>query len=183
MKIAIIGNNSNIIKRVERVLAQYKIKGDILDKTNLSGISTYNFVVIHQENALLNESKLIEQIILNTDVSVLLINKTLNIGQYYNVLNDLRFGFISKINLEAELEYHLKYTSKYLNFIKNLEHKNKRLKDDLDLLKLTNKAKRVLMSKGLSEEESHQFIQKKAMDMRVPKKKLVNLIIENKIDI
>jgi len=47
---------------------------------------------------------------------------------------------------------------------------------------LINNAKLILSKKGYSEAASHQFIQKKAMDLRLSKKMTANLIIENKID-
>jgi len=41
----------------------------------------------------------------------------------------------------------------------------------------------ILMNKGLNEADSHKFIVHKAMEMRLSKKKIVNLIIEEKIDL
>ena len=38
------------------------------------------------------------------------------------------------------------------------------------------------MKKGLNEEDAHRFILDKSMSMRLSKKLVVNLIIENKID-
>ena len=43
--------------------------------------------------------------------------------------------------------------------------------------------KRILISKGLSEAESHKLIQKTAMNYRLSKSEAANLIIKNKIDI
>ncbi len=77
----------------------------------------------------------------------------------------------------------MEVASKYLAIVNNSSHENIQLQRQLKSIKSESKAKRILISKGLSEADSHAFIQKKAMDMRISKDKLANLIIENKIDI
>jgi len=101
----------------------------------------------------------------------------------YNVLDDIFFAYVNEQTMDIELPVILNSSVKYLKKITYLQKNHDDMKDQLETIKLTNKAKRLLMNKGLTEEESHQFIQKKAMDLRTSKKNLVNLIIENKIDI
>lgn len=183
MQVAILKSNGSIDKRIERILLDHKIKGDFVEKITRSTVHQYDFIVFSQYCNIPNLPKLIEQIVLEKMASVIYITKSLNIGQYYHVMNDMKFHFIQENNLDFELSYTLNTVKKFLTMIQNLEHDNQVLKEEILLMKLTNKAKRELIKKGLSEEESHQFIQRKSMDMRISKKKLVNLIIQNKIDI
>lgn len=182
MKVAILRSGGVNDKKVERILGFNKINGDFIDKITRNTLMNYDFLVISPTKHINNLPKVIEQIVLEDIINVVFVSNTLNIGQYYNVMNSIRFNFVSNLNMESELIFTLSNTHKYINIIKNLELENNKLKDQVLLIKLTNKAKRVLMTKGFSEEESHHFIQKKAMDMRISKKKLVNLIIQNRID-
>ena len=143
----------------------------------------YDYVVFSQHNSLPNLPKVIERVVLEKKAIVLLVNRTLNIGHFYNVMNDNRFHIINEQSLEQELILTINIASKYNGLIQNLSNDNLKLKSRVNLLENTNKAKRILISKGLSEAESHNFIQKKAMDMRISKNEMVSLIIENKIDI
>ncbi|MCD6435129.1 MAG: ANTAR domain-containing protein, partial [Clostridiales bacterium] len=60
---------------------------------------------------------------------------------------------------------------------------NEELKNQLKSIKLVNKAKSILMTKGFSETNAHKYIQKTAMNLRLSKLETANLIIKNKIDI
>ena len=183
MKIAIVKSNGIVDKRIERVLVSNKIKGDFVDKVTRNIVINYDYVVFSQHNSLPNLPKVIERVVLEKKAIVLLVNRTLNIGHFYNVMNDNRFHIINEQSLEQELILTINIASKYNGLIQNLSNDNLKLKSRVNLLENTNKAKRILISKGLSEAESHNIIQKKAMDMRISKNEMVSLIIENKIDI
>jgi len=183
MKIAVVRSNGNLERRIMRVLQNNNFNGEIIDKVTRLTVINYDYIIFSSEHTTPNLPKLIEQIVLEKKAIVLYISKTLSIGQFYSVMNDIYFGVISDIDLAVELKHSIEFSQRYIHTIKNLKHENKKLKDQIDLLKNTSKAKRILMSKGLSEEESHQFIQRKCMDLRLPRKRIVNLIIQNKIDI
>lgn len=183
MRVAVIRSNGYIDTKIERLLVFNKIKGDFLTKFTRNSLEMYDIVIFTYKNNIPNLPKVLESIILEQKIFVVYVNNTLSIGEFYNVLNNIYFGMINEQNIEIELLSVLKNSLKYIKEINIHKTKIKRLKNELDTLKLVNKAKTVLISKGLSEADSHKYIQKKAMDLRLSKKQTANLIIENKIDI
>ena len=183
MRAIIISTGGYLDKRIERLLINNNIKGDVATKLTRNMINVYDCVIFSYKNDIPNLPNVIERIVLEKKLLVIYINNTNSIGYYYNLINDLYFVMVNEMTLDIELPTVINSNTKYVKKINNLETKISDLEEKLKLIKLTNTAKRVLMNKGLTEEESHKFIQQKAMSMRVSKLKLVNLIIENKIDI
>ena len=183
MRTIIISSGGYLDKRIERVLLNNNIKGDITSRLTRTMINVYDCVIFTYQNNIPNLPKVIERIVLDKKLLVIYVNNTSSIGYYYNLINDLYFAMVTEVTLDIELPAVINANLKYVKKINKLELTVLELEEQLRLVKLTNKAKRVLIEKGLSEEESHKFILQKAMSMRVSKLKLVNLIIENKIDI
>jgi|LGOV01.1.fsa_nt_gb response regulator NasT len=183
MRVVIISSDGYLDKRIQRILKQSDINGDIKNKLTRNMLNLYDCIVYSYKNEIPNLPKVIESLVLERKVLVIYINNKTSIGSFYNVLNDMYFSMLNEMSLEFELPIILRTTTKYIKKINQLQIENTDLSIQLTTLKLTNKAKRILIKKGLSEDESHQYIQKKAMDLRITKRKLVNLIIENKIDI
>ena len=183
MRVLIITSGGYLDKRIGRILHNNNIKGDVATKLTRDMINRYDCVIFSHNNEIPNLPKLIETIVLEKKILVIYINNTSSIGYYYNIVDDLFFSMISENTVEIELPSVIKSSGKYTSMITKLEDKIKQLQEDNKLLKLTNKAKLILMNKGLTEAQSHKFIQRKAMSMRTSKLNLVNLIIENKIDI
>lgn len=183
MRVAIVKSEGYIDKRILRTLANEGINGDIITKFTRASFHNYDSVIFTYQNNIPNMPKVLEQIVLEKKIHVIYITNTVSIGQFYNLADDIYFNFIEEHKMDMVLSTLLKNTKKYLINIWYLEKENKQYKDELHLQKLTSKAKRILMSKGLSEADSHRYIISKAMDMRISKIKLVNLIIEEKIDI
>ena len=182
MRVAIIKNSGNMDTKIERVLKSNKINGDFIDKFTRNSLSMYDIIIFTYKNKILNLSKIIEQIVLEKKTLVIFINNKLSVGQFYNVLNDLYFSIVNEQTLDVELPNMLSNTKKYLNEINLLNSEVKQLKEQLNTINLINNAKRILSNKGFSEAESHQFIQRKSMDLRLSKKMTAQLVIENKID-
>ncbi len=184
MRVAIVKTKGYSDTRVERVLQNNNIKGDIIDRINRNMLNKYNAIILSYKNSdIRNMPKLIEQLVLEKKLLVVYINNTMSIGHLYNVVSDIYFAHVNDTRLDIELPMVLHNSIKFIKHISRIELENKDLKNQLETIKLINKAKRILIKKGLTEEESHQFIQKKSMNMRLTKKEFVNLIIENKIDI
>lgn len=183
MRALIISSGGYLDKRLERILNNNNIKGDIVSKLTRQMITVYDCVIFTHNNDIPNLPKLLETIVLERKIHVIFINNTSSIGHLYNLLNDLFFSVVNETTVDIELPIVIHSFNKYIKKIISLESKICGLEEDNELLVLTNKAKLVLMQKGLTEAESHKFIQSKSMSMRVSKLKLVNLIIENKIDI
>ncbi|AIO18307.1 hypothetical protein KQ51_00419 [Candidatus Izimaplasma bacterium HR1] len=182
MRAIIISSGGYLDKRIDRILKNNNIKGDIETKLTRNMINVYDCVIFSHNIDIPNLPKLIETLVLERKILVIYINNVSSIGYYYNVFNDIFFSMVTEISLEIELPIVINNNSKYTKEIVNLEEEITQLKESNELLKLTNKAKLVLMRKGFTEAESHKLIQRKSMELRVSKLKLVNLIIENKID-
>lgn len=182
MRVAIIKSNDNMDIRIERILNNIQIKGDFIKKFTRNSISKYDIVIFTYQNNIQNISKVIEQIVSEKKTLVIYINNKLSIGQFYNVMNSLYFSIINEQSFDVELPSVLQNTGKYLDEICNLNIMISNLKGQLDALNLINNAKRILSKKGYSEADSHQFIQKKSMDLRLSKKLTAELIIKNRID-
>lgn len=183
MRVAIVKSNGYIDNRISRVLGNEGINGDIIVKFTRNTANEYDSVIFTYQNNVPNMPKLLERIVLENNIHVVYITNTPSIGQFYNLFEDLHFNHINEQNLDLILCTMLRHTKKYLKIVHNQNEDIQRLKDDVKLLKLINKAKRVLMNKGLNEADSHKFIISKSMEMRVSKLTLANLIIEEKIDL
>lgn len=183
MRVAIVKSDGHMSSRISRILADNGINGDIITKFTRQTILNYDSVIFTYQNNVPNMPKLLERIVLEKKIHVIYVTNTLSIGQFYNLFEDIYFNYIQEHKLEVVLSTIIRHTKKYLKSITRLQDDNERLKDEILLMKLTNKAKNLLMKKGLSEADAHKFIVQKSMDMRASKKKVVNLIIEEKIDI
>ena len=183
MRVAVIKSNGHIDKKIERLLAFNKIKGDFITKFTRNSLNAYDCVIFSYKNNIPNLPKVIESIVVERKILVVYVNSTSSTGEFYNVLNNLYFSVINEQTFEIELLSILNNSLKYLKEISRYKTENDQLRDDINTTKMINKAKRVLMSKGLSEAASHKFIQQKAMDLRLTKMQTANLVIENKIDI
>ena len=183
MRVAIVSSNTYIDKKIERLMNFNKIKVDFIATFTRNSLKTYDVVIFTYKNNIPNLPKVLESIVLESEILVIYVKNTLSTGEFYNVLNDLYFSAINEQSLEIELYSIMNNSLKYLKEMALIKAENSKLTKELLTIKLVNKAKRVLMSKGLSEEESHKFIQTKAMDLRKSKLQTVKLIIENKIDI
>lgn len=182
MRVAIIRNNGNIEVKIERILKANEIKGDFIDKVSKNSINIYDVIIFTYENKIPNLPKVIEQIVLEKKSLVIFVSNNLLVGQFYNVLNDLFFNIVNVQFLDIELPLILRSTEKYISEIYKLNKEVKQLKNKLSTINLVNNAKRILASKGFNEAASHQFIQKKSMDLRLSKKMTAELIIQNKVD-
>ena len=183
MRVAVIKGNGDLDRRIERLLNQHGIKGDFVQQLHRNTMKQYDCVILSHRNDVPNIPIVIERIVLEKATSVVYITGTTSVGHLYNVYNDVYFNLVNELTMDIELPLTIKLVAKHMNKIEQLQIENDDVNERLQTLMQTNKAKRILIKKGLSEEESHQFIQKKAMDLRVSKRHLVNLIIENKIDI
>jgi len=182
MRVAVIKNSGNMDTKIDRILKNNKINGDIIQKFTKNSLNMYDTIIFTYQNNIPNISKVIEQIVLEKKVLVIFINNKLSVGQFYNILNNLYFSIVNDQTLDVGLPSILNNSGKYIKEISFLNDELFSLKERLNTTNLINNAKRILSNKGYNEAESHQFIQKKSMDLRLSKKLTAQLIIENKID-
>ncbi len=183
MRAAIVKSGGYLDNIITRILHNNGINGDFITKVSRNTFVDYNVVIFTYQNNIPNISKVIEQITLEKKVQVIYISNTMNIGKFYNLGNEIFFSFIEERLIDVVLPNTIRMSGKFIKEVSTLTYELNIVQDELELIKTTNKAKRILIRKGLSEDESHKFIVNKAMELRIPKLKLANLIIENKIDI
>lgn len=182
MRVAVIKNSGNMDTKIDRILKHNEINGDFIEKFTRNSLNMYDTIIFTYKNKIPNLSKVIEQIVLEKKILVVFVNNKLSVGQFYNVLDDLYFSIVNEQTLDTELPIVIKNAEKYIKEINHLNNEVNSLKDSLETVNLINNAKRILSKKGYSEADSHQFIQKNSMNLRLSKKMTATLIIKNKID-
>ena len=183
MRVAILAGNGTLDRQRKRILENNHINGDIIASIHKRTLQNYDILIVSPTNDIPNLPVVIEQIVVTKQVQVIYIGKTTSIGQFYNVMNDPFFHLVQDWTVDVELPLLVRTIAKFQRRLNHLTTTNTKLEERLETINMTNKAKKILMTKGMTEEEAHQFIQKQAMDLRISKKRYVNLIIKNKIDI
>ena len=183
MRAAIIATGGHLDRQILRTLLTHGINGDIVSAITKRVIDEYGCVILSDHLKIPNLPVAVERLILEQSIHVIYIAQNPSIGPYYSVMNDMYFHHIQQFSIEVELPLLLRTIDKFDKPLQHMKNRHDEMQQKYDTIQLTNKAKRILIERGYSEEDAHQFIQKTAMDMRVSKKKLVSLIIENKIDI
>jgi hypothetical protein len=182
MRVAILRSNGYIDQKISRLLDQQQIKGDLIDRVTRREIEFYDFIIASYKNKIPNIVVLLEQIVLEQKVHVVYITNTMSIGQFHSLNQNKYFHINHEPSIEIELPLTMRLVQKYTHELQHLELQLQSTKEQLDTLKRTNKAKLILMENGYTEPQAHQFIQQESMKLRISKRRLVNLIIENKID-
>ena len=183
MRVAVIKSNGHIDEKIKRILNFNKINGDFISNFNRNSLKIYDTVIFSYKNNIPNLPKVLESIVLEQKIFVIFVNNTVSTGEFYNILNNLYFSVINDQNFEIEFLSVLNNSLKYIRKINIYRIENEQLKTRIEMYTMINKAKHMLISKGFSEAESHKFIQRTAMDLRLSKFQAASLIIENKIDI
>ena len=183
MRIAIVKTSGYLDQRIFRVLKQNNFKGEIIRQINNHTLDNFEAIIFTEDKSIPNIPKIMEQLVIRKKAFVIYVQKTLSQSYFYNILEDPFFILTNEQTIEVELVSLLKQSKKYMKYILQISNELSDSKAELDLVKKTQKAKVILMQKGFTEAESHRFIQIKAMELRVSKKHLVNLIIKNQIDI
>ena len=66
----------------------------------------------------------------------------------------------------------------YSSKIKEIQQENKKLKEQLEEIKVINRAKCVLMQcLAMSEPQAHKYLEKQAMDLRISKKNVAEQVL------
>lgn len=181
-------------------LGIYETKGPIYDqvisylKRNNIGVipvkqvtshtlTLYEAIIFTEDVAIPNITKVIEQIILEEHSAVIYVHGGQWMNHLYNMMNNPFFIEVNYKQIELLFYQKVDISLKYIQLIKRKNREIRLLSDNYKDLKNEIKAKRILMSRGLSEDESHKLIQTKAMKLRKQKKDIVNLIIRNRIDL
>ncbi len=182
MRLAIFQDNGLIYQRIIRFLRQNSYSVDTVNRVTSHTIKNYDVVVFTEGVQVPNLVKVIEQIALEEAILVVYIHQGSALNQFYNIASHPFFIDITLKDLHLEWRYKIPLATKYSKVLTRSYQALKETKKQLNALENELKAKRILMRNGLSEAESHRFIQQKAMKLRKSKQDVVNLIIQNKID-
>lgn len=182
MRVAIISTGGYLDKRIVRLLSQHGINGDVVNRINRQTLRQYDALIASDKLDIPNLPVVLERIILEQTTQVVYITNSTAIGHLHSVYGDIRFHIVNETTMDVELPLALTLIGKFDRALRTLVKERDQAQDQLETMRLTNRAKRVLIDRGYSEEAAHQFIQKEAMDRRLSKRQIVNLIIEEKID-
>lgn len=182
MRVAIISTGGYLEKRIMRLLSQHGINGDVVTRINRQTLRQFDALIASDKLDIPNLPVVLERIILEQTTQVVYITNSSSIGHLHRIYGDIRFHIVNETTMEAQLPLALTLIGKFDRVLRTLVNERDQAQDQLDTIRLTNRAKRILIKHGYSEEEAHQFIQKEAMDRRLSKRQIVNLIIEEKID-
>lgn len=183
MNVAILQGPELLNKQLLRSLQSHQIKGDLITQINNIVLIKYDFLIVSSEQHPKLTSRVLEQIVLKKQVVLVYIHHQSNIVNLYNLIDDPYFLLIPKVNVIETLPSILITIFKWQREVRMLKSELKETSLKLTETQNTIKAKRILINKGMSEIEAHNWIQKVAMDKRCKKSEIVNLIIEEKIDI
>lgn len=113
-----------------------------------------------------------------TNMGILLMVKNDVFAQVTYKVEDNGVFTLSK-PLSAQYFYSaLKLVSAYNKKLRKIEEKTKSLKEKMADIRVVNRAKWLLMEKlNLSEKDAHYYIEKQAMDLRVPRREVAGNII------
>ena len=122
---------------------------------------------------------LLDYFITHKIIPIIYVNTNINLGQFYNLTNDLFFIVVEISKVEHTLSHTisimLKVEREYRLLLKKIIKLENKIYDD----KLVTAAKRLLMEiKQMSEEEAYKYIQDEAMKSRVSKGIIAKQILE-----
>jgi len=182
MKVAILQGSEQLNRKLLRSFQSHQIKGDLINRIDQRTIVTYDFLLISSDVKQKVPVRVLEQIVLQKQCVLVYIHHQANVHQFYNLINDPYFLLVPYTQVVESLPGLLITVNRWRKEVLVLRRELLISEKDLREFKASAKAKRILMKRGLSEEEAHNWIQKEAMDRRCKKIDVVNLIIQEKID-
>lgn len=183
MRLGIYETKGVIYDQVTSYLKRNNIGVNPIRRVTAHTLTLYEAIIFTEDNNVPNLTKVIEQVILEQHAAVIYVHTGQWMSHLYNMMHNPFFIEINHKQLDLMFNPKINLSLKYIQLIKVKNKELEKITSDYNDLKNELKAKRLLIKKGLDEEESHRFIQDKAMQLRKPKKDIVNLIIRNKIDL
>jgi response regulator NasT len=169
-KILVCAEDSLSIIRIERLLLTknrpYDIQKSPIKKDELL---RYEVIIIHSSWRLSNVFSFIENIVLSKTIPVIYITSLINIAPFIKILDSGYFSMIDENKIDIELPLTLSLLFKFINEYNRMNLENKKIIIEYEQKRMIDHCKGILMNQGLSEEEAHRFIQKRAMDMHISK--------------
>lgn len=180
MNILICLNDDYLKIRINRLLSKDNYQYKITDKPiRQDDLVNYDLVLIHSTYRIDNLYGFIENAVLKKLSTILYITTNTNSNPFRKFIDHPNIMFIDEHKLDIELPFAINMHKKYVAQISKLDKDYKKLSNNLENINLMNKCKRMLMQKGLSENESHKHILKYAMDNHIDKYEACNRLLND----
>lgn len=169
-KVLVLIEDQLLSSRVARVLHEKGIPHEIV-KTPVrkEELLRYSCVVVHSSYRIQGLFAFLEHLIVSGTIPILYVSMNTVSNQFSRFRDHPFFVHLDELRLDAELPIAIQVFDKQSKSIDHLRQENKQLQNQLELERALSKAKRHLMSQGMTEEMAHQAILKLAMDEQMSK--------------
>ncbi len=169
-KILVCAEDSLSIIRIERLLFAKNHPFDIQKSPiKKDDLFRYEMVIIHSSWRLANVFSFIENVVLSKTLPVLYVTSLINIAPFSKIINLPYFSIIEEGKLDSELPIAISLMKKFAAEMEKLQNENKKIKNKEELSKLMESCKKILIEQGMTEENAHRYILKRAMDDQISK--------------
>jgi hypothetical protein len=142
----------------------------------------YRQIIIHASYRITHLFGFIENLILHEKIPIILLCSSVYMGQWRKLNQYLGFSLIDEMKMDAELPLLLSTTDKYAKQMQALMQENKELRNRVGQEKMFNECKNRLIAHGMSEDEAHRYIIKRAMDEKQNKYVMAQKIFQELCD-
>lgn len=169
-KILVCISDSLLSIRIARVLTDQGLSYEIVSTPiRKDDLMRYELLMMHSSYPLTGLYAFIDHILIHHQIPVIFISSNPSLGQINQFAKHSTFALVDEMKMDAVLPVTIQMFIKQKQRIEELEKENTVLNKKVHLQEQMTKCKRKLMDEGLSEEESHQFILKYAMDHKCSK--------------
>lgn len=168
--------------RLSRILQELSIAFDIV-KTPIrrEDLSRYDILAIHSSYKLTGLYPFIENLLIQRLIPVVFISLGAPSSWAHRLGENPMFTYVDESKIDVLLPFAISNIIKQAKLTETVIQENKKMKAQLETQHLMKEAKVILMSEGMSEEEAHAFILKKAMDEKSTKRvACLNILGKNK---
>jgi hypothetical protein len=156
--------------RINRILTDKRIPFDIV-KTPIKkdDLTYYQFLIIHSSYKISGLYQFVENLLVNQTIPIIFISMNSMSSILHRFQTNPVFVQIDETRMDSELPLAITLFQKQTIKLESLMEENKTLKSKLNTEQAMSKCKKLLIGKGLSEDDAHQLILKTAMDFKISK--------------
>ncbi len=180
-KILVCINDGLLKIRIKRILSENDIPHIFTSNPiKSSDLFRYAIIIIHSSYKLANLFKFVEKALVNGDVTIIFISSNPASSQFLKFRDYPNLILVDENKMDTELKTSINIYNKLYSDIHELRKQKILLEKELNLQKLLNRCKRILMETGLTEEAAHKLILKYAMDNKITKEEACKRLISEK---
>lgn len=171
--------NDGLLKiRIKRVLSEKNYSCKITDQPiKRDDLLQYNVVIIHSSYFLPNLHNFIENAVIQKITTFIYITSNILANPFRKFKEHSNLILVDENKMDIELPISIGLYEKYNNQINDLSKENAVLNKKLLESNLISKCKRLLISKGYTEDDAHKYILKYAMDNHIDKIEACNRLL------